>query len=249
LTGIITKFIISIGYKIIPNTKLRRKLARRFENQITEYRKSLKNPTEFTFCSKKRMKITLGLLEKCINEDLEGDVIECGVYKGGSSFQIAKKLQSIAGKKTLFALDTFEGHPYDDAEDMPKKLVYQVYQKKKQVKKKGFLNDVNLNEIKNHFAKENLDNTVFLKGLFEDSFKKISDKNFCFAHVDADFYLSVKQCVEFLKKRMVPNGIIVFDDYNDENLPGCTKAVDELLGKESLFILPDKRAYWIKKDF
>ena len=67
--------------------------------------------------------------------------------------------------------------------------------------------------------------------------------------MDADFYLSVKQCVEFLKKRMVPNGIIVFDDYNDENLPGCTKAVDELLGKESLFILPDKRAYWIKKDF
>jgi len=52
-----------------------------------------------------------------------------------------------------------------------------------------------------------------------------------------------------LKKRMVPNGIIVFDDYIDENLPGCTKAVDELLGKESLFILPDKRAYWIKKDF
>jgi len=171
------------------------------------------------------MKITLDLLEKCIKEGLDGDVIECGVYKGGSSFQIAKKLKSLGSNKTLFALDTFEGHPYDDAEDMPKELVSQVYKKKEPKKGKGFLNDVDLNEIKNHFAKENLDNTIFLKGLFEDSFKKISDKKFCFAHIDADFYLSVKQCIEFLKKRLVPNGIIVFDDYDDEYLAGCTKRI------------------------
>lgn len=245
----ITNLLISLARKIIPSTKLRQKLGKKFEKQYSEYRKSMKNPTEFTFCSKKRMKITLDLLEKCIKGGLDGDVIECGVYKGGSSLQIAKKMKSLASKKTLYALDTFEGHPYDDAEDMPKELVDQVYQKNEPKKAKGVLNDVDLNEIKNHFARENLDNTVFLKGLFEDSFKKISDKKFCFAHIDADFYLSVKQCIEFLKKRIVPNGIIVFDDYNDEYLPGCTKAVDELLGRESLSIIPDKRAYWIKQSY
>jgi len=245
----ISNFLISIARKIIPSTRLRRKLSRKFENQVIEYRKSLKNPTEFTFCSKKTMKITLDLLEKCIKEGLDGDVIECGVYKGGSSLQIANKLKSLESKKILYALDTFEGHPYDDAEDMPKELVDKVYQKKEPKKARGFLNDVDLNEIKNHFAKENLDNTVFLKGLFKDSFKKISDKKFCFAHIDADYYLSVKQCIEFLKKRIVPNGIIVFDDYDVEDLPGCTKAVDELLGRESLSILPDKRAYWIKSSY
>jgi len=240
-----TNFLISIGRKVITNSKLRRMLAKKFDKQISEYRKSIKNPSEFTFCSQKTMKITLDLLEKCINERLDGDVIECGVYKGGSSFQIAKKMKSLASKKTLYALDTFEGHPYDDVEDMPKDLVKQAYQKNEPRKRKGKLNDVDLNEIKNHFAKENLDNTIFLKGLFEDSFKKISDKKFCFAHVDADFYLSVKQCIEFLKKRLVPNGVIVFDDYGVDDLAGCTKAVDILLGRDSLSILPDYRAYWI----
>jgi len=246
--GMITNILVAIARKTIPSSKLRRKLAKKFENQFTEYRKSLKNPTEFTFCSKKTMKITLSLLEKCIKDGLDGDVIECGVYKGGSSFQIAKKIKFLTSNKTLFALDTFEGHPYDDVEDMPKELVSQVYKKEEPKKQKGFLNDVDLNEIKNHFAKENLDNTIFLKGLFEDSFKKISDKKFCFAHIDADFYLSIKQCIEFLKKRLVPNGIIVFDDYDQEYFPGCAKAVDDLLGRESLSILPDKRAYWIKPD-
>jgi len=245
--GIITNLLISIARKTIPsNSRLRHKLAKKFEPQFSEYRKSLKNPTEFTYCSKKTMKITLALLEKCIKEGLDGDVIECGVYKGGSSFQIAKKMKSLESNKTLFALDTFEGHPYDDVEDMPKELASQVYKKKEPKKAKGLLKDVDLNEIKNHFAKENLDNTVFLKGLFEDSFKKISDKKFCFAHIDADFYLSVKQCIEFLKNRMIPNGIIVFDDYDDEDLPGCTKAINDLLGRESLSILPEKRAYWIR---
>ena len=155
-------------------------------------------------------------------------------------------MKLLSSKKTLYALDTFEGHPYDDVEDMPKELVQQAYQKNEPRKRKGKLSDVDLNEIKNHFAKENLDNTIFLKGLFEVSFKKISDKEFCFAHVDADSYLSVKQCIEFLKKRLVPNGIIVFDDYGLDGIAGCTKAIDKLLGRDSLSILPDKRAYWIK---
>ena len=130
---------------------------------------------------------------------------------------------------------------------MPQELKNEVYLNTPPQKGKGKLNDVNLDEIKKHFFEENLDNTIFLKGLFEDSFKKISDKKFCFAHVDADFYLSVKQCIEFLKERMVSNGIILFDDYDSPGLLGCNKAVDDLLGRSSLNLLKDNRAYWIKQ--
>ena len=70
----ITNIIVAIARKTIPSTRLRRKLAKKYETQFTEYRKTLKNPTEFTFCSKKTMKITLELLEKCIKEELDGDV-------------------------------------------------------------------------------------------------------------------------------------------------------------------------------
>jgi len=118
--------------------------------------------------------------------------------------------------------------------------------------------DVDLEQIKKWFAENGLDNTIFLKGLFVDTFKQILDKKFCFAYVDSDVYLSIKQCIEFLKNRMVSGGIIMFDDYNYRETPGCNKAVDELLGKDSIVILDDKRittvnkggtpirAYWVK---
>ena len=240
-------FLIALGSKILPESKFKRKLAGKFEKQYLEYKKSLiDNSTEFTYCSNEEMNYTLSLLEKCISSGLEGDVIECGVYKGGSSFQIAKMMKRIGSSKKIYALDTFSGHPYDDYEDMPDKLKKKIYQSKAPPRFKGRSNDVDLAEIKNYFSKKNLDNAIFLKGLFEDSFKLISDKKFCFAHVDADAYISVKQCIEFLKDRMVPNGIILFDDYNNAGMEGCNKAVNDLLEKDSLFILKQRRAYWVK---
>lgn len=238
-------FLISLASKLIPESKLKRYLAQKFEKQIMKARKNMKNPAMFTFSSNKRINVMLSLLTKCIQQNLEGDIIECGVYKGGSSYKIAKELKKLCSKKTLYSLDTFEGHPYDDYNDMPRELFDKAYGKKKPRTYKGKLNDVDLNEIKNLFTKEKLDNTIFLKGLFIDNFKVISNKKFCFAHIDADTYLSVKQCIEFLKDRLVSKGIIVFDDYNLSGFGGCDKAVDSLLGK-SIKPLKPFGAYWEK---
>jgi len=243
---VIYGILIRVARKIIPTSRFRSSLGRKFEKQYSEYKKKLENPSDFSYCTNKEMQITFSLLEKCIKSGLEGDVIECGVYMGGSSIQIAKKLVDLDSKKKLYALDTFEGHPYDDESDMPEELKKEVYGIKSPQKRKGMLNDVNLDKVKKNFMKENLDNTIFLKGLFEESFKKISDKKFCFAHVDADFYLSVKQCIEFLKDRMVSKGIILFDDYNSPGYLGCNKAIDDLLGRSSLKLLKHHRAYWVK---
>ena len=93
-------FLIIIARKIIPTSKLRSYLARRFEKQYYKYKKNMKNPTDFTYCSNKEMEATLSLLEKCVKNGLEGDVIECGVYMGGSSILIAKKLVDLGSKKS-----------------------------------------------------------------------------------------------------------------------------------------------------
>jgi len=240
------RIIIPIARKLIPPSRFKSALARKFDKQYAVYKNNMKNPTDFTYCSKKQNDVTLSLLEKCVKSGLDGDVIECGVYMGGSAILMAKKLVALGSEKKLYALDTFEGHPYDDESDMPEELKNEVYVKESPRKGKGKRNDVNFDEIKKIFLRENLDNTIFLKGLFEESFKKIPDKKFCFAHVDADFYVSVKQCIEFLKDRMVSKGIILFDDYNSPGYLGCNKAVDDLLGRSSLHLLKRVRAYWIK---
>lgn len=242
-------FLISFGRKILPKGKLRRKLGRKMKHWITvqDNRSIWGTTTNMPLQSKEYVDLTLSLLEKCAKNGLEGDVIECGVYKGGNSFQIAKRLKKLNLKKKLYALDTFEGHPYDDYHNMPEELRKSVYGDSTPKKFMGTLNNVDLDHIKKWFVKEKLDNTIFLKGIFENTFKSLSDKKFCFAYVDCDSYLSVKQCIEFLKGRMVVGGIIMFDDYNFPECPGCNKAVDDILGKSSLTILEPVRAYWIKK--
>ena len=56
-----------------------------------------------------RIEVNLSLLERC--SELEGDVIECGVYRGGNLIELAKKLKSIESNKVVYGLDTFEGLP------------------------------------------------------------------------------------------------------------------------------------------
>jgi len=239
-----SEFFIKLA-KRIPSSYVRHQLAKKFQKKYYgEYLSSLKNPVTFNQSSKEQMKIKLELLEKCLINGLDGEVIECGVLSGGSAFQIAKKMKTLGSEKNFYALDTFEGHPYDDYEDMPKELILEAYKGKKPQRIKG-VGKVDLELIKKSFSNENLDNTIFLKGLFEDSFKLITDKRFCFAHIDADTYKSVKQCIEFFKERMVLGGIMLLDDYDYYDLEGCNKAVDDLLGRDSLVLLKPG-AYWIK---
>lgn len=240
--------IFSIARMILPDSKLKEFLKNKFRKQISAdtNKKLFGIATNRPVQTKESVDYTLKLLERCCG--LEGNVIECGVYKGGNSFQMAKKLKELKSDKSLYALDTFEGHPYDDFENMSKELQKESYGDKQPEKLKGTFGDVDLDQIKKMFAENGLDNTIFHKGLFINTFEHISDQKFCFAYVDADFYLSVKQCIEFLKDRLVPGGIMMFDDYNCSLFPGCNQAVHELLGKDSLNILTDKRITTVNKD-
>src|SRR5262245_37067956 len=54
----------------------------------------------------------LQLLERCV--ELDGDVIECGVFHGKSLLRIATWLKHRGSRKTIYGLDSFEGFPVDE---------------------------------------------------------------------------------------------------------------------------------------
>lgn len=72
-------------------------------------------------------------------------------------------------------------------------------------------------------------------GLFEDTLHPAGPV--ALAHIDCDWYDSVKVCIERIAPRMSPGGIMIFDDYSSYS--GCRRAVDEWLeqavGLEKLF--------------
>jgi O-methyltransferase len=62
-----------------------------------------------------------------------------------------------------------------------------------------------------------------IQGLFQDTLWP--EETVALAHIDADWYQSVRTCVERIEPRLSPGGMLVIDDY--DHWSGCRKAVDE----------------------
>ena len=145
-------------------------------------------------------------------KNLQGDIAEVGVYKGGT----ARLICEVKGKRNLYLFDTFEGLPETNENDL---LV-----------QKGWLQDTSLESVKNYLS--DFENIHFLKGIFPETAKPISDKKFSFIHLDTNLYQSTLDALDFFWSRMVVGGRIVSHDYNTSSMPGIKKAFSEFFEKE-----------------
>ncbi len=162
------------------------------------------------------------------SSNLDGDMAEVGVYKGGS----AKIIALTAPDKNIHLFDTFLGMPPICSE-------IDIHTEK------DFC-DVSLKKIKSFLG--DCQNVYFYEGIFPQTASPIKDKNFSFVHIDVDIYKSVKDCLEFFYERMVSQGVIIIDDYGSWACPGAKKAVSEFLvdKKESPIITAPSQCAIIK---
>lgn len=154
---------------------------------------------------------TLADLYAAAREAPPGDFVEVGVYKGGSARGLAEIAQ--AGARRLFLFDTFRGIPHAD----PKIDRHKV----------GDFGDTSV-----ELVRQAVPTAIIREGLFPDTMDDDVGP-IALAHVDCDQYASVKACCEVLGPRMVPGGLMVFDDY--DCLLGAKLAVDEAFGSRVWF--------------
>jgi O-methyltransferase len=143
------------------------------------------------------------------NVPAKGYFAEVGVYKGGS----LKNLALSFPERIIFGFDSFEG--------LPKELWTE-----KELHKPGEFSDTSFESV-NEFLKDTNNNVRLIKGIFPDSAQQYEDLDFSFVHVDTDFYLSVKACLEWFWPRLPRGGIIVLDDYLWPNCPGVGPALND----------------------
>jgi O-methyltransferase len=138
---------------------------------------------------------------------VDGDVIEVGVWKGGS----AKWLCQLFQGRTVYLFDTFQGMPETDTTI--------------DGHKQGDFDDTSLESVQNYLA--DCPNAVIRAGVFPATAKGLEDKTFALAHIDCDLYSSTRDAIAFVWPRLNPGGIVVFDDYKSGQCAGATKAIDE----------------------
>ena len=185
-----------------------------------------------------------------INQNkLEGDIVECGIWRGGNLF-LAKKIQDLYYKnikRTFYGYDTFEGMPEPSVYDGEKVVqIYKNFLKKGERWTEASLDDVE-NSIKKLFL--SLDDFNLVKGKVEDTLinKKNLPSKISLLRLDTDFYESTKVELEILYPLLVQKGVLIIDDYGD--FIGCRKAVDDyFFDKNVLMISIDKSCRIIIKN-
>ncbi len=206
------------------------------EYRLWHYSKPVRKVVRFFYSHQKEIEAQLSasfaaeLLQAVVDTDqLDGDIIECGTYKGGSTLLIGHVLGTIESGKCIYACDTFEGHPYDD---IASAVDY---------RRAGRGNDTSVSYVRSKFQKFKVaDRITIVKGQFEDTLlSKLGDKTFSLAFLDCDLYDSAKVAYSFLYPRIVRGGCIIVHDYvepNRQRVFGICAATDEFLREKGLVI-------------
>lgn len=154
-----------------------------------------------------------------------GNIIEIGVWRGGTGALIAKQAKDCGIIDTVFLCDTFTGIVKATSRDSSYKG--------------GEHADTSCQIVEDLiFNKMNLDNVEILEGIFpETTGHKVEGLQFRFCHIDVDVYQSAKDIVDWLWDKMVQGGIIVYDDYGFNSCDGITKAVEEQMKCNDRFVI------------
>lgn len=172
------------------------------------------------------------------DEQIPGDVIECGVYRGGTAALLARSATHSRLPRTVWLFDSFRGMPPATAPDGPGAAGWVGKLSSSPGKVQRLLRRVGAD----------LSRVRIVPGLFEDTFPSVHIPQVALLNIDADWYESVKLCLETFYDAVVPRGFISLDDYGA--WPGCRLAVDEFFRRHSLsFPLHpvDETAHWFQK--
>jgi O-methyltransferase len=156
-------------------------------------------------------------VESVLEDDVPGDLIEAGVWRGGAAILMRAVLNvwGVTDRK-VFVADSFQGLPEPThAADLAEKNVTSPALA------------VSLEQVKANFQKYGLldDQVVFLKGWFKDTLPSAPFENVAVARIDGDLYESTRDALTALYPKLSPGGFLIVDDYGA--LQACRKAVDE----------------------
>lgn len=162
-------------------------------------------------------------LRNILTRQVPGDLIECGVWRGGTCIYMRGLLKALGdSQRTVWVADSFQGLPDPDPSVSPLDAISHEF-----LKVIGAFS-VSLEAVKANFkAYDLLDNQVrFLPGWFSDTLAQAPIEQLSLIRLDADYYDSTVQALDALYSKLSPGGYIIIDDYGIPTL-GARRAVDE----------------------
>lgn len=222
----------------------------RFEENL---RKSMLHAVHgHTMTSRVGLLATYDAVMQVEREAVKGDLVECGVARGGCAALMALVTRAYTTgrrrRRRTWLFDSYEGLPEQSEHDGEQKPVRHTSRTANDLATGyclGTYEDVSkflYTELRLSF-----DNVVMVRGWFQDTLPEYRGTvgRIAVLRLDGDWYESTKCCLENLYENVVAGGFVIIDDYQ---LPGCRKAVDEFLvgtrQAANMSFDVNGRAYW-----
>lgn len=175
-------------------------------------------PTAETLIGMKRLNNIQECFMDVVDNNIEGDLIETGVWKGGATIFMRALLNVFEVKdKIVWVADSFEGLPKPNAEKYKadKDSIYHTIDELA----------IPLDRVKRNFQKYGLlDHQVrFLRGWFKDTLPNAPIKKLCLLRLDGDMYESTMDALVHLYPKLSRGGYLIVDDWAIKN---CRLAVE-----------------------
>ena len=179
-----------------------------------------------------------------LQDNVPGDFIETGVWRGGASIYMRALLAAHGiNDRRVWVADSFAGLPPPNPAEFPADAGDELY--------KIFVLSASLDEVKKNFAKYGmLDAQVeFLPGWFKDTLPRAPIEKLAILRLDGDLYESTIQALTSLYDKLSPGGFAIVDDFV---LPGCRQAVDDFRAArrilDPLIDIDGTASFWRKTD-
>ncbi|MEY2923533.1 MAG: hypothetical protein RLZZ337_73 [Bacteroidota bacterium] len=199
-----------------------------FEKEI------IKKVKPYTMTSPERITALIRSVDYVLRNNIEGDFVECGVWKGGNILVMIEVLKEHHTTRNIYLYDTFDG--MSDATDLDISI--------DGAKASNLLATTDksteiwcyspIDEVKEILAQSTYPTDLlhFVKGKVEDTLQHTVPEHISLLRLDTDWYESTKSEMEFLFPNLKSKGILISDDYGFWQ--GCRKAIDEYMATQKI---------------
>ncbi len=238
---LIRRALIVAGYVVFSTAFDKLIRADMVEEEFVDILKKCKG---FTLTSVERMYALYQATKYIIDHDIPGDLVECGVWRGGSSMLMAytlKKMNALSRK--IYCYDTYEGSVKPGARDVDYKntsgdKLWSIFESKN-----SKLCYVPLEEVKKNLFSTGYpeNNFVFVKGKVEDTIPHTMPEKISLLRLDTDWYESTYHEFLHLFPRLSKHGVVIIDDYGFWK--GSREATDTYFRENKVKILLNRLDY------
>jgi O-methyltransferase len=192
----------------------------------------------WTMTSNEKLFALVVAVRYVVDHGIPGDVVECGVWRGGSMQAIARVLAAHgATDRELHLFDTFEGMPPPTEEDIQRggptaEELLRTKPRTAWVWAIADLDDVRAGMEQVDYPAERVH---YHPGLVEETIPGAAPEQIALLRLDTDWYSSTKHELEHLYDRVPSGGVVIIDDY--DYWEGSRKAVDEFIARTGARLL------------